>query len=62
MVVGLKQIVKDQGPSMGWDILRLWVYEVLDRHADCVTRVKRWVEEALSLPDEVNSIHAGLDE
>jgi very-short-patch-repair endonuclease/Mrp family chromosome partitioning ATPase len=37
--------------EMGWDILRLWVYEVRDNHADCIMRVKRWVEEADSLPE-----------
>ena len=36
--------------EMGWDILRLWVYEVRDNLPACVMRVKRWAEEADSLP------------
>jgi len=40
--------------EMGWDILRLWVYEVRDNLPGCIMRVKRWAEEADSLP-EVNS-------
>jgi very-short-patch-repair endonuclease len=37
--------------EMGWDILRLWVYEVRDNLPSCIMRVKRWAEEADSLPD-----------
>ena len=44
--------------EMGWDILRLWVYEVRDSLPDCVMRVKRWAEEADSLP-EVNPSSMG---
>ena len=32
--------------EMGWDVLRLWVYEVRDSLPDCIMRVKRWVEDA----------------
>lgn len=46
--------------EMGWDILRLWVYEVRDNHDDCIARVKRWAKEADSLP-ELNSIRIGQD-
>lgn len=37
--------------EMGWDVLRLWVYEVRDNLPSCITRVKRWVEEADTLPE-----------
>lgn len=37
--------------EMGWDILRLWVYEVRDDLPGCIMRVKRWAEEADSLPE-----------
>lgn len=46
--------------EMGWDILRLWVYEVRDHHADCIMRVRRWVEEADSLPG-LDSFRSGQD-
>jgi very-short-patch-repair endonuclease len=46
--------------EMGWDILRLWVYEVRDNLPGCIMRVKRWVEEADSLPD-LNSSQSGQD-
>jgi very-short-patch-repair endonuclease len=46
--------------EMGWDILRLWVYEVRDNLPDCILRVKRWVEEADSLP-ELSSPRAAQD-
>lgn len=36
--------------EMGWDVLRLWVYEVRDDLPGCINRVKRWAEEADSLP------------
>lgn len=38
--------------EMGWDILRLWVYEVRDNLPGCISRVRRWVEEADSLPEQ----------
>lgn len=37
--------------EMGWDVLRLWVYEVRDNLPGCIMRVKRWAEEADSLPE-----------
>jgi len=37
--------------EMGWDVLRLWVYEVRDNLPGCVMRVKRWVEDVDSLPE-----------
>jgi very-short-patch-repair endonuclease/ATP-dependent exoDNAse (exonuclease V) alpha subunit len=46
--------------EMGWDILRLWVYEVRDNLPDCIDRVTRWAEEADSLP-ELNSSLSGQD-
>jgi very-short-patch-repair endonuclease len=46
--------------EMGWDILRLWVYEVRDNLPDCIARVTRWAEEADSLP-ELNSFRSGQD-
>jgi very-short-patch-repair endonuclease len=47
--------------EMGWDVLRLWVYEVRDNLAGCIMRVKRWAEEADSLP-ELSSSRSGLDQ
>lgn len=47
--------------EMGWDILRLWVYEVRDNLPGCIIRVKRWVEDADSLP-ELNSSRLGQDQ
>ena len=44
--------------EMGWDVLRLWVYEVRDCLPDCIMRVKRWVEDADSSP-ELNSSRLG---
>jgi very-short-patch-repair endonuclease len=32
--------------EMGWDVLRLWVYEVRDSLPDCVARVAAWAEGA----------------
>jgi very-short-patch-repair endonuclease len=46
--------------EMGWDILRLWVYEVRDNLPGCIARVTRWAEEADSLP-ELNSFRSGQD-
>jgi very-short-patch-repair endonuclease len=46
--------------EMGWDILRLWVYEVRDNLPGCIMRVKGWAEEADSLP-ELSSSRSGLD-
>jgi len=40
--------------EMGWDVLRLWVYEVRDDMQGCILRVKRWVEEADSLPELIS--------
>lgn len=37
--------------EMGWDVLRLWVYEVRDNLPNCIMRVKRWAEEADSRPE-----------
>jgi very-short-patch-repair endonuclease len=36
--------------EMGWDVLRLWVYEVRDSLPACVARVAAWAEDADSLP------------
>jgi very-short-patch-repair endonuclease len=46
--------------EMGWDILRLWVYEVRDNLPGCIMRVKRWAEDADSLP-ELNSSRSRQD-
>lgn len=46
--------------EMGWDVLRLWVYEVRDDLPSCIMRVKRWAEEADSLP-ELNPSPSGQD-
>jgi very-short-patch-repair endonuclease len=32
--------------EMGWDVLRLWVYEVRDSLPDCVARIAAWAEGA----------------
>jgi very-short-patch-repair endonuclease len=32
--------------EMGWDVLRLWVYEVRDSLPDCVARVAAWAKAA----------------
>lgn len=40
--------------EMGWDVLRLWVYEVRDDMQGCILRVNRWVEEADSLPELIS--------
>ena len=40
--------------EMGWDVLRLWVYEVRDNLPGCIMRVKRWAEEADALPGMVS--------
>lgn len=37
--------------EMGWDVLRFWVYEVRDDLPGCIMRVKRWANEADSLPE-----------
>jgi len=37
--------------EMGWDVLRLWVYEVRDSLPASVSRVVAWVEAADALPD-----------
>jgi len=37
--------------EMGWDILRLWVYEVRDDLPGCIARVECWVKEADLLPE-----------
>src|SRR5215472_15805574 len=48
--------------EMGWDVLRLWVYEVRDSLPDCVARVAAWAKAAdasLSvLASEPSSPHA----
>jgi very-short-patch-repair endonuclease len=36
--------------EMGWDVLRLWVYEVRDSLPGCVARVVAWVEAADASP------------
>lgn len=46
--------------EMGWDILRLWVYEIRDNLPGCIMRVKRWTEEADSLP-ELSSFRSSQD-
>jgi very-short-patch-repair endonuclease len=40
--------------EMGWDVLRLWVYEVRDNLPDSVARVVAWAEEA-------DKLHSVLD-
>ena len=40
--------------EMGWDVIRLWVYEVRDRLPDCVSRVTRWAKVADASPDIVS--------
>jgi very-short-patch-repair endonuclease len=40
--------------EMGWDVMRLWVYEVRDSLPDCVSRVARWAKVADALPDIVS--------
>jgi very-short-patch-repair endonuclease len=39
--------------EMGWDVMRLWVYEVRDSLPDCVNRVVRWAKAADALADIV---------
>ena len=46
--------------EMGWDVLRLWVYEVRDNLPGCIARVKRWAVEADSLP-ELSTSTSGQD-
>lgn len=41
--------------EMGWDVLRLWVYEVRDRLPACVARVVAWADAADALPDVVGA-------
>ncbi|MDA0221440.1 MAG: AAA domain-containing protein [Proteobacteria bacterium] len=36
--------------EMGWDVLRLWVYEVRDHLPECIDRVRAWVEAADNAP------------
>jgi very-short-patch-repair endonuclease len=36
--------------EMGWDVMRLWVYQVRDQLPECVARVARWAERADSEP------------
>ena len=36
--------------EMGWDVLRLWVYEVRDNLSECVARVAAWAEAADASP------------
>jgi very-short-patch-repair endonuclease len=47
--------------EMGWDVLRLWVYEVRDSLPVCVARVAKWAESADALPSvlgaEMSSVH-----
>lgn len=40
--------------EMGWDVMRLWVYEVRDSLPDCISRVARWAKAADALPDIVS--------
>lgn len=32
--------------EMGWDVMRLWVYEIRDSMPDCVRRVSNWAADA----------------
>ena len=41
--------------EMGWDVLRLWVYEVRDSLPDCVARVAAWAEAADASPGVLTS-------
>jgi very-short-patch-repair endonuclease len=44
--------------EMGWDVMRLWVYEVRDSLPESVARVVHWAETADALPamaDDVQS-------
>ncbi len=47
--------------EMGWDVLRLWVYEVRDNLPACVARVAAWAAAADALPTvlgaEPSSVH-----
>lgn len=40
--------------EMGWDVLRVWVYEVRDNLPTCVARVAKWVEAADASPTAVS--------
>ena len=42
--------------EMGWDVMRLWVYEVRDNLPECVRRVALWVKKADTLPDVSESL------
>jgi very-short-patch-repair endonuclease len=48
--------------EMGWDVLRLWVYEVRDSLPDCVARVAAWAKAADAPPgvpmSESSSVNA----
>ncbi|HUB11772.1 MAG TPA: AAA domain-containing protein [Acetobacteraceae bacterium] len=47
--------------EMGWDVLRLWVYEVRDRLPECVARVASWMETADALPDVTDTVPHPID-
>jgi very-short-patch-repair endonuclease len=43
--------------EMGWDVMRLWVYEVRDNLPESVARVVRWAEMADVLPAMADDVH-----
>jgi very-short-patch-repair endonuclease len=47
--------------EMGWDIMRMWVYEIRDREADVVRRISSWLSENRSDTSEEPNDHGGLD-
>jgi very-short-patch-repair endonuclease len=42
--------------EMGWDVMRLWIYEIRDKLPDCVRRVALWVNSA----DKLAGVSDGL--
>ena len=42
--------------EMGWDVMRLWVYEVRDKLPDCIRRVALWVDTT----DKLAAVSDGL--
>jgi very-short-patch-repair endonuclease len=48
--------------EMGWDVLRLWVYEVRDSLPACVARVVKWAESADASPSVLSAESPSLHE
>jgi very-short-patch-repair endonuclease len=42
------QIRNQRMMELGWDVLRFWVYQIRDDQAQCVARVKEWIERSQS--------------